>query len=546
MRLDRILRVLFAALSFVLLVACGAHDVADEEAGAFSDISLDALTNCDPKGAAVFLELRDYGAGKSSALYEDVDLVVAGRELAAGAVVRHDPGDVRMSGARARRNDALVVTLASGHEGWLPVASVRVRAPASGQCSNGADPTTRASAALRIASAEHSLPLDLARGAVACGLGLGEGAFNGGRELIELVAKVLAVTPDLARELFALDKDIFFAALGRADAAARLHDRAVSAKARLESVAAALLHAIPTIQKSLHERYAYYQMLDAENQSRMLCGIIGRLSFEVLLGLGVSSVAKEAPMLIGRVIAAHAEATRAAALPGRSGGLVNLKILASVANDQERAARWGVRWSDRVRAERQQQATWMATVDGDLRTVANRSASADERLAAMDRISRASNPPERIAGAGPFPNDRGNCAFAALTLLATAATGQPQCALPYLDDTHFSNGMYRELDTWKMPEPTFGNASEVATAAAALEEGELAMLFSRAWLGEVEQSAHATVLVKLEGRVYNVNNQGWFPYESVEGWTQRWTQRGFSRVAFGLTRGTARIATAVP
>lgn len=540
MGLFRLLRLILVTCALTCLVACGAHDVVETDVETASE---DALANCDASAATIALDVRTYGS-QPTLLYKDPALVEGARAVRAGEVVFHDPRDPRMQSAHARKNDSIVVRLRGGAEGWLAMAAVRVRAPEGGVCKDGRDPAAGASAALRIAS-EDSLPLALARGAVSCGLGLGEGVVEGGAGLIELVATALSLAPAAARELFALNADVFFAALGRADAADRLRQRAATAVERAEAVAAAIMHAIPTLQKSMNEGYAYYRMLDAEQQSRMLCRIIGRLSFDVLLGLGVSFVAKEGVALAARVATAHLDALRGAQIAGRTGSVVDLRILAQVTADRERAQSFGPMWAGRVERERAVQAQWMAQFDDQIAGALDTSRSAEARLQAMDRISDASNPPNRIAGPGTaYPNHNGNCAFAAFTMLATLVTGRPQCALPYFDDTHFSNGMFSELAMWKLAEPAFSGAEDVVRLASTMRENEVAILFSRAWQGDRELSAHATVLVKLEGRVYNVNNQGWFAHEPIEGWLQRWSSRGYSRVQFGISRGDAQLAAA--
>ena len=127
-----------------------------------------------------------------------------------------------------------------------------------------------------------------------------------------------------------------------------------------------------------------------------------------------------------------------------------------------------------------------------------RNGTTQEKLAALSLMSRALNTPylmDRV-------ND-GNCVFAALALVQSATSGNPLTPAPY-----GAGGRYKaviaELDKGGYV-PISEDASAVeAGALARMRDGDMALLGSEPPLGD----GHATALVRLEGKLYVIENQG--------------------------------------
>jgi hypothetical protein len=103
----------------------------------------------------------------------------------------------------------------------------------------------------------------------------------------------------------------------------------------------------------------------------------------------------------------------------------------------------------------------------------------------------------------------GDCGNASLTGMFSLATGRVVAALAYFmeegnDNSNFVQA-FRQAGVVVTPTPWFKIAANfISSVDSKLADGQMAWLYSGA-----DEGAHATVIVKLEGTLYNVNNQGW-------------------------------------
>jgi hypothetical protein len=103
----------------------------------------------------------------------------------------------------------------------------------------------------------------------------------------------------------------------------------------------------------------------------------------------------------------------------------------------------------------------------------------------------------------------GDCGNASLTGMFSLSTGRVIAALAYFTEDGYDNSSFvqafRQAGVVVTPTPWFKIAANfIQSVDSKLANGQMAWLYSGA-----DEGAHATVIVKLEGQLYNINNQGW-------------------------------------
>ncbi len=171
----------------------------------------------------------------------------------------------------------------------------------------------------------------------------------------------------------------------------------------------------------------------------------------------------------------------------------------------------------------QQQAVLFSLAPELLRQIQN--GTTQERLAALSLFSNANNSSYLTNGRAPLG---GNCFCSTLSTIYSVGTGNLTQPMGYSDAQY--ERTINALRTGADPSGVQFNGQIVsgtmagleATARTALTEGQMAYLYS----GQTG-SAHATVVVKLEGNLYVINHQGWNPpSQTLSQWDAQWRNSG--------------------
>jgi hypothetical protein len=165
-----------------------------------------------------------------------------------------------------------------------------------------------------------------------------------------------------------------------------------------------------------------------------------------------------------------------------------------------------------------------------------------ERLEALALMSRAAN----AAYLTQQTEDGGNCTYSAMATIASIESGRLMEPIPYRRGRSLGIAASVGIDMRRLgfpkdleKAPQTGDvlfngraidartgADLAAAAAPNLAEGQLAFLTSVAQSkGGVAFGAHATAVVKLGGRLYNVNNQdGPAQAQTLQEWHESWSK----------------------
>ncbi len=499
---------------------------AQEDGETAEEESADALVNCASNPSRLYFDVRETYDGKPTSIYSDPSLSKPIGSLKANSRVSVRLADPELGSMFSRLAASIPVreetTTSLGWTGWLRVDALRLATPATGECASGATHAVAASPAMRMASTDYGLSASLARSALSCSLGLGTGVAQGAKGLVEGLAATAKLVPKVITESSAVLGDMMLASVGHDEAIARLKDQALSGKARLEAGAAVVGHAMPALHQYLRDQYVYYDGLPPDEQSGMLCRIMGRIAFETVTVIATpGGLVKGGVAVKGAIEAAQVEAVVGAKLSGRAAGsiIVDLKTMQTMKETTWSRYMDENRWKTVLAAEQKTQAAWMAEHEAKYAALLA-STSVQDRLTKMAELAQLSNPASRLRITGG-----GNCAFASLTTLTMLASGHPQCALPQFDMDHFTNAFDSELlrlGGKTATRPGYNvDAGAMMKAAEALEENQMAHLASYSGRG-----AHGTMVVRMGGRLWHVNNQNWEAFETLEQWTQRWGRNG--------------------
>jgi hypothetical protein len=146
---------------------------------------------------------------------------------------------------------------------------------------------------------------------------------------------------------------------------------------------------------------------------------------------------------------------------------------------------------------------------------------------------RGTNP---LSGLGLVGN--GNCANEAITQAIRLVTGYWACATPYFlgPDANRWDDIVRDaslvLGSKKAGigfKPT-ADIGDIERDLSSLEDGEIALLGSG-----TPKHGHATLVLKVKGKLIHINNQGWEPKVStLAAWGEQWR-------AFAASQNEARV-----
>lgn len=388
----------------------------------------------------------------------------------------------------------------AGQRGFVPSESLALRAPTGGSCANGVDFERNASPFERGQSLLASpLASTMIESTLQCVVGLDNGVDGGAAAFVEGFAALASTAFELAREGLERERLKLLYSFGNADAYERLQANDDARARKILGGVSAIAHAIPVLHRLLASEWVYYQTLDGPHQARYVCELVGRLTFEVVVFIATGSMGQvgkvgsiAGPMSgAGKLATVNADIARTASIPGRL-GYTPMVVLPEAFVKTQRAEYW-LRVQEGLDALRRPQS--LATKQRLIREISddmNVPSIADraEPPVVMDR-----------------PVGRGNCGNAAWATMFSLANGRPTCTLPYLDDQIALwprwKGAFDDygVTTRELPFGDFESLERVLVAE--LAEGQMA------WFGgKANTSGHATIAIKLEGRLYNVNNQG--------------------------------------
>jgi hypothetical protein len=156
-----------------------------------------------------------------------------------------------------------------------------------------------------------------------------------------------------------------------------------------------------------------------------------------------------------------------------------------------------------------------------------RTGTTQERLDALSLLSRANNTEYLRGGAGD-----GDCFTSTLTTLWNVETGQSVQPLRYSDQqwqqlqAALLDGTAPEGLAYVGRPITGGMSSVQSQATLALGEGQMAHLASYTETGG-QTTGHSTLVVRLDGQLYVINNQDWRPSAvTLSEWDTQWQLRG--------------------
>jgi hypothetical protein len=394
-----------------------------------------------------------------------------------------------------------------GRVGWIDATKLTLRSPATGACENGTDFEAKGSAFERAQSAiasDDTFSAGLLKSTVACASGLDEG-FEGGFTSLRAGIEALGRGAwEVLKEIVERDRLLILYTFGNGEARNKLSARgAMDEEARqrdiegVQAAAAMIGHAIPTIHQYLSNEHVYYQALEAPEQSRYMCKLIGRITFEAVVAIGTAAVGgavKTQSALKAEAIIADAnmELSKVANIPGRVGDSAIVKVPRTFAGTK-RGAYWKRLMADldRLPSERD-----------------------PKKIKAIIRhVSDDINVPYRAYKVGERVNRSrviGNCGNSALATIFSLSSGALSCPLPYFTLQNGAMPVYRDaLEAFEggvlqSSTPWSKGVTLEARLQSELAEGQMA------WIASVgTKGSHATAAIKLDGRVYSINNQGW-------------------------------------
>jgi hypothetical protein len=392
-----------------------------------------------------------------------------------------------------------------GRVGWIDATKLTLRAPTSGACENGTDFEAKGSAFERAQSSiatDDSFPAALLKSTIGCATGLGEGLDGGFTSLREGIEALGRGAWEVLKEIVERDRLLILYAFGSGDARNKLSARgAMDEEARqrdiegMQAAAAMIGHAIPTIHQYLSNEHVYYQALEAKEQSRYMCKLIGRITFEAVVAIGTAAVGgavkTQSAVKAEAIIAdANMELSQIANIPGRVGDSAVVKVPHTFAGTKRGAY-------------------WKRLVD-DLDRLPNE--RDPKKIKAIIRhVSDDTNVPYRAYKAGERVNRSrviGNCGNSALATIFSLSSGALSCPLPYFTLNNGAMPVYREAleasDVLQSSTQWSKGATLEARLQSELAEGQMAWIANAGTKG-----SHATAAIKLEGRIYSINNQGW-------------------------------------
>lgn len=473
----------FAALA-VLAPACTADGTSNED---MVDSAVDEAL-CSPSGNDTFLTVK---SDAPASLFANAEHETAGSALPAGTIV------VREALRESARNQPYSLVHVktgplSGHSGWVNSHLLALRAPSSGGCSNGVDHEAKARAFERGQSVTaQPLAASVAKGTLQCVVGLGQGVGKEGIGFVKGFEALGIGAFKLAENIAKREELMLLYSMGRQSAADQLTAMNVSAEKKILGALGAVSHAIPVLHRMLATQWTYYQTLDGPHQANYICQLVGRLAFEVVVFIGTGSAAEVAEASnLAKIANANRLVSESVEIPGRLGATAMIDLGHDYLSSQK--GEYWLRLQDDLDGLRVQQTF-----------------AAKQRM--IREVSDDMNIPSLGDKAGVKVNvgiGHGNCGNAAFSTMFSIAQGRPICTMPYLTP---------ETGAWASWKPAFERLgvkttetgfSDFATVEKTLQdslsEGQMA------WFGSSSATAgHGTIAIKLEGKLFHINNQGW-------------------------------------
>jgi hypothetical protein len=467
-------------------------------------------------------EATQSGAPKFYEQVDDIDASLSGGRLPTATVV---------SRLQLRNSDrgifSKVEVLTGPHRGskvWLASNALE---PYSGGCE--AVLAQNASVVERIAFRGDSLPAELGEATLQCALGVSEGVLGGVGGLVSGIPQLVGLAASSIAEVIRRDRDIILMGFGSEEAERRLANAGSDDRDRVLAALSMVGHILPAVHTYITEQHKYYQLMDGPHQSKFLCGVIGRVGFEVAVALVPSSKASKvaeakalAEQAVEKAIAAH---LLVAEIPGRVGTANLLSV-----NTAVRSLRNDSWVSSRVTVEQAKE------YGIDFQTVYEQLLKTKDparRKYLIAALNDTTNPIHRLGWI-----KSGNCSMQAHAALFMLATGNAMCALGELygqsgrgiggaEIDNFDPAIIKGLrDAGAKIDDTMpiGNAAALLAHAEKIPEGGLAYLFSKSG----GKGGHATVVTRLNGELVHINNQSWNKIRAADDiialsqWTQQW------------------------
>lgn len=499
---------MMATLATVLAATTlGCQTSLTDEGSTGDDATEQALVNCtDQPMVALQVKAPTTGAGAPLAFYSDPHLSAPSGQLASGSVVVLDLTDpnalltdsigTSKSALRVHRADDATQT------GYVDASALAIRAPQSGSCADGKDPARFASPNVRSTSLPQPLSTSSVSSTFQCAVNMGKGFVQGGTSLVTGIATLAGWTEDAVMAAAATDRDLLLASFGQDDARKRLNDASANARDKARAALALIGHAIPTLHAYLQEQYDYYQAQPPAVQNQILCGIVGRVGFDVALALTPAALAKVGTLgrseeLVAAVERAHVAAAKDAPLAGASRSYVirpgpaSVERQGALSGSDPTAVTYDLKMSD-VQAKAAKFDKAYSGIKGAYFTTI--------KLQQIQAMNDLVNPAMELGLTG-----EGNCGFAALALAASIRDGVWQSAWFYVRDTDWmavQTQAFADLGATGTGEK-FASSALMAEADV-LGEGQIGALIS-----EGTKGAHSTLVARVDGKLIHINNQNW-------------------------------------
>ena len=407
---------------------------------------------------------------------------------------------------------SLVDVVTGGVHGWVRATSLRVDPDAK---SDDGSPLGNPSAFEKMASTDDPQDAVWMKTVLACVASLGHGAVDG----------ALSYFPSLFHFVWSVLSTAWDVLVGVADFVlyTPITEWVDKAGTELQATYVAVAHAIPAAYEFLRYRWLWFQALPAPDRASYVCYFLGEVGIQTLISMAISWGIGQLEKILQELFAADTAAAKAVPLADRADDFVELSPdeLRTAAATHPRFE-WDTPeyWDDlQGKLSQVPTATDPAVKQALIRDI-------NENLNIVYKADRQGV--TLSTGLG-----QGNCGYAATSIVATLVLGTILCplgqpvspegvaqeALPTL------NGGAEFLRKRLGAEVMTGDVgSDLAPLAAEFSEGQLGLLYS---FDGTRKLAHGTALIKLDGKLLNLNNGdllGLAPgsLQTAEQWNLSW------------------------
>lgn len=409
-----------------------------------------------------------------------------------------------------------------GATGWIDTTLLRVARPVTGDCPGTASAyEANASGVERMQSQADPLSIQGTKQFAMCVSSLAGGFGDGAGSFVDGVEALSHGAFGLAHGLVMRGQLGFLYLMGMRDAGRLLQSTLVDDGEKVTAAMAIAVHALPAIHQYLSDQWLFYNTLAEAEKVQYTCRLVGRLSFEVVSAVALSELSlARSSELLKKVVAADTAVLEKVPFASRLGNSTYAVVSKSKVGHTFKDSKMPEYW---------------ARLETDMATVLHGKDRA-ARLRALRQLSSDINIPAKAydgktrvhGGLGA-----GNCGYVSFTMMTMLAGGSLACPLTYwnipaamakMEGTAGTADALRALNAYHSTTPYLSKIDDLAARLdAALGEGQMAWLYS-----EASDGAHATVVLKLDGELVHLNNQGWLDrlpdgqLETLTQWDKHW------------------------